>query len=153
MDIGISPKDTKEIITLMEKVLANQHLLYQKLRNYHWNITGQNFVELHQLFEELYTELFNDIDVVAERIRSFDTYTIGTLTQYLQLAEIKEEPNKVPSAKDMVKQLVKDHETFIRLLRTASQRCGELHDLGNEGLLTDLLTKHEKQAWLLRAHL
>lgn len=153
MDIGIEKKSITKITKELNVALANQHVLYQKLRNFHWNVRGVHFKALHELFEEQYTELFKDIDEVAERIRSLDENTIGTYTEYLKIAEIKETPGKYPDETKMIKELLEDNETIIKGLRKASEICSKEEDSGTEDLLIGLLQKHEKQAWMLRSML
>ena len=150
MNIGLEQESRETAAELLQKVLANQEVLYQKLRHFHWNIVGKDFFELHEVFEDLYTMLAEDIDEVAERIRSLGMYTKGTFAQFLQLAEIKEEP-EYPEASVMVQQLLDDIETVIRNIRSTTEGVAKVNDSGSEDMLIGLMAKYEKKAWMLRS--
>jgi starvation-inducible DNA-binding protein len=153
MEIGIEKKNMDEVVKMLEKLLADQHILYQKLRNFHWNVRGPNFPGLHMLFENQYNSLNEDIDVVAERIRMMGAFTKGTLKEYLEMASLKEKPREFPNAMQMIQQLLGDNETLIKEMREFSMKCGELGDIASEGVLTGFVEKHEKFAWMLRSML
>jgi starvation-inducible DNA-binding protein len=153
MDIGIEKDSLGKIIGDLHIVLANQHILYQKLRNFHWNVTGKHFIALHELFEEHYNGLAIDIDEVAERIRSLGHKTKGTFTEFLKITELEESPEEYPDEDSMIKELVDDHEKIIRGLREISEKCGDVGDTGTEDMLIGMMQKHEKQAWMLRSFL
>jgi starvation-inducible DNA-binding protein len=104
-----------------------------------------------KLFEIMYLEHMKDIDEVAERIRALDSYTIGTYTEYLKMAELKETPKKFPNEDAMVKEILQDHETMIRNLRESSKKVSDLGDDGTEDMLIELMKKQEKHAWMLRS--
>ena len=150
MDIGIEKKSITKITKELNVALANQHVLYQKLRNFHWNVRGVHFKALHELFEEQYTELFADIDEVAERIRMLGVYTKATMKHFLGNSSIKESEKYIDSNK-MIQELLLDHEKIIGMLRKDIEIVGELGDAGNDDFLTALLQKHEKMAWMLRS--
>ncbi len=151
MKIGIPDNSRAKVADALQKVLANQHLLYQKLRNFHWNVKGKVFFGLHTLFEDFYTALAEDIDVVAERIQSLGYNAKGTYEEYLKLAVIRQEPGKYPNSEAMVKTLLEDTETLIRMLRETAEIAADNGDAATEGMLTELVEKHEKQAWMLRS--
>ncbi|MBL7056202.1 DNA starvation/stationary phase protection protein [Candidatus Woesearchaeota archaeon] len=151
MEIGISKENVNKVGDILQKVLSNQHVLYQKLRNFHWNVTGKEFIELHKFFEDSYNSLSDDIDVVAERIRSLGLNAKGTMAEYLELADLKESPGKYPDAGSMTKELLNNNELLIVQLRESSNLCGDLGDSGNEDVLIGLMENHEKQAWMLRS--
>jgi starvation-inducible DNA-binding protein len=153
-NIGISEKDLQASITILERVLANQMVLYVKTRKAHWNVAGESFMELHKLFEEQYKGLETAIDEVAERIGKLGQKTIGTMTEFSKLSSLKEHPGKYPEAKDILKELLKDHEEVIRNLRDDIDKCADkIKDAGTADFLTGLMEKHEAVAWVLRRYL
>ena len=153
-NIGISEKDLKKVSGLLSAVLADQTILYTKTRKFHWNVSGESFMELHKLFEVQYTQLAEAIDEVAERIGKLGSKTIGTLKEFLDLASLKESPGKYPNAKDMIKELLSDHEACAVALRKYIEDCDEKYnDVGTADFLTGLMQDHESNAWILRRYL
>ena len=153
-DIGISEKNLKNISSLLAVALSNEMTLYVKTRKAHWNVTGESFMELHKLFESQYTQLEESIDEIAERIGKLGQKTIGTMQEFSTLSTLKESPGKHSSSKDMIKELLKDHETVIIQLRTDIDICAEKNkDAGTADFLTGLLEQHETTAWVLRRYL
>lgn len=153
INIGISSKACEKVIDVLGNVIADQYVLYTKTRNYHWNVTGLDFSQYHKLFEEQYSAIDEDIDDVAERIRALGGKTPATLNEFIKTTSLKEHPAKYPSAKIMIANLLEDHETVIRSLRKGIEICGNVNDAGTEDFLTQLMEKHEKTAWMLRATL
>jgi starvation-inducible DNA-binding protein len=152
-NIGISEKNLDRVITLLSKVLSNEMTLYIKTRKSHWNVTGESFMELHKLFENQYKQLEESIDEVAERIGKLGGKTIGTMQEYSKLSVIKESPGKYSSSKDIIKELLKDHETIIIQLRRDIDDCSEKsQDAGTADFLTGLMEQHETIAWVLRRY-
>lgn len=152
--IGINDSDRKAVAQILAAVLADEHVLYVKTRNYHWNVVGPQFNDLHKFLEGQYDILEDSIDEVAERIRTLGSKSPGTLTEFVKLARLKEEPGKLPNARSMIGNLLADHETMIRQLRTDVEACGnKLGDAGTSDFLTGLMEQHEKMAWMLRAFL
>lgn len=154
-DIGISGEQTKQVAGILQRLLADEHVFYMRLRNYHWNVVGPHFGSLHALFQAQYTAVELIIDQVAERIRSIGyPVVIGTLTEMLQQTTLQEKPGVYPVDRQMVDDLVADHEAIIRNLRRDLRACDEQYDdMGTSDFLTALMEEHEKLAWLLRAHL
>lgn len=150
-NIGLAPNSRHKVIDILGGVIADQYILYTKTRNYHWNVTGEDFPQYHKLFEVQYSALEEDIDAVAERIRTLGGKTPATLVEFLKLATLKEHPVKYPTAKIMITNLLADHETVIRNLRKDIGSCLKLDDVGTQDFLTQLMEKHEKTAWMLRA--
>src|SRR5436190_7886493 len=101
-NIGLSEKNLKNITGLLSSVLADAVLLYTKTRKFHWNVSGNSFMELHKLFEKQYNKLEEAIDEIAERINKLGTKTPGTMQEFLQLATLEESPGKYPSQKEML---------------------------------------------------
>lgn len=151
-DLGLSDKVTKKLVNTLQKLLADEMVLYMKLRNFHWNVTGAQFIALHELFEAQYTELADVIDDLAERVRSYGVRAVGSLKETLELTRL-DETTKLKASRDMVAELVADHETLVRFYREAIEEAGKHNSPGEEDLFTSLLQNHQKKAWLLRAHL
>ena len=153
-NIGISKENLSAVAELLSLVLANEVTLYIKTRKFHWNVAGDSFMEYHKLFEEQYKMLEEDIDEVAERIGKLGSKTIGTMHEYGKLATIKENPDKYPSSKEMVSELLEDHETVIVELRKAVNECADkFSDIGTADFLTGLMEQHETISWTLRRYL
>jgi len=153
-NIGISARNLKSITGLLSSVLSDAMLLYIKTRKFHWNVSGNSFMELHKLFEKQYKMLEASIDEIAERINKLGTKTPGTMQEFLQMTSLKEIPGKYPPQKDMLKELLKDHETVIIQLRKFIDDCDEKYgDMGTSDFLTDLIKEHETIAWTLRRYL
>ncbi len=150
--IDISEQNRRDVADILESVLCDEFVLYAKTRNYHWNVVGPHFVEYHKIFEEQYDELSDDIDEIAERIRSLGFKAPSTLAEFQKNAQIKEHPGVYPDAAAMVSNLLADHETVIRTLRKKIPDVGSAHaDAGTEDFLVGLMEKHEKTAWMLRS--
>lgn len=152
--IGISEDHLKSSNNLLSIVLSDEMTLYVKTRKFHWNVSGQSFMELHKLFEAQYTELEQIIDLVAERIGKLGEKTIGTMNEFSKLSRIKESPGKYPVQKSMISELLTDHELLISELRKdIDTATDENHDVGTADLLTGILRQHETIAWVLRRYL
>jgi starvation-inducible DNA-binding protein len=153
-NIGINEKNLGNSIHLLESLLADEVILYTKTRKFHWNVCGENFMELHKLFQNQYTELEETIDLIAERISKLGGKTIGTMKEFSGLTRLNEAPNKYPSSKDMLKELLNDHETVTQQLRKdIGESDSKNKDLGTTDFLTGLLEQHESTAWILRRYL
>ncbi|MDV2857879.1 MULTISPECIES: Dps family protein [Oceanimonas] len=142
----------KACATALSHVLADTYVLYLKTHNYHWNVEGPNFRQLHLLFEEQYQDMWAALDDIAERIRALGEYAPGTYTKFVELAKIKENQN-IPTASDMLKELVADNELLISTLIEATKTAQEAGDEPTAGMLTDRQTVHEKAAWMMRSML
>ena len=154
VDLGITTANAQAVVDLLSRLLADEHLLFMRLRNYHWNVVGMAFGPLHALFQTQYEALTEEIDAIAERIRTLGHSVPATLTELLQLATLVEQPGRLPDDAGMVAQLVADHETIIRQLRKDARACeDQFDDLGTSDFLIGLMERHEKMAWLLRAHI
>lgn len=149
-NIGIDSSDRQAIAQALSKVLADTYTLYLKTHNFHWNVTGPRFRDLHLMFEEQYTELAIAVDDIAERIRTLGHTAPGTYAQYAELTAIKEN-DTIPSAADMVQILTEDNETVVRTLRDALTTAGEGNDESSVSLISDRMVSHEKTAWMLRS--
>lgn len=151
-NIGIPEPETKRVALLLNTLLADEHVLYVKTRNFHWNVQGMHFHSLHLFFEDQYNELADMIDEIAERTRSLGHFALGTMKDFLEITRLLES-NEVGNEKTMLNNLLNDHETLIRELRNDQAKANELHDPGTGDFLTAVMEKHEKMAWMIRAHL
>jgi len=152
--IGIPKEDREAEGAFMNGLLADLFLLYTKTRNFHWNVTGPHFWALHKMFESQYEMLDDEIDDLAERIRALGGFARATLTDYQHLAHLREDRSTTLSAREMLTELLDDHEAVIRELREEAAVCQDKHhDLGTSDFLTGLMEQHEKTAWMLRATL
>jgi starvation-inducible DNA-binding protein len=153
LDIGIGEEARDQVVDLVTATLADEYLLYTKTRNYHWNVVGPQFNDLHKFFEAQYEELDDIVDEVAERARALGGRAAGTLAEFVRRARLKEAADS-PDASTMIANLLADHEAVIRSLRRDLQTCADrLGDAGTSDFLTGLMERHEKMAWMLRAFL
>lgn len=150
IDIGIAEKDRKKIVEGLSRLLADTYTLYLKTHNYHWNVEGPMFQTLHTMFETQYTELAAAVDLIAERIRALGHYAPGSYAQYSKLSSIKEE-NGVPTAQEMIKNLVKGNEAVTKTAREIFPVVEKAADEPTADLLTQRMQTHEKTAWMLRS--
>ncbi|HXG62745.1 MAG TPA: DNA starvation/stationary phase protection protein [Planctomycetota bacterium] len=140
------------VAELLNSLLADEFVLYAKTRNYHWNVRGIHFRELHKLFEEQYEKLDEILDEVAERVRTCGGLALGTLSEFLDGSRLREQPGRYPDSRAMIGDLLRDHEEVIDFIREAVVRCDdEFGDVGTSNFLADLLQDHEKMAWMLEA--
>ena len=148
--IGLADKARKTLVDVLNRLLADEFVLYVKTRNFHWNVAGPNFSELHKFFEAQYEALDDTIDAVAERARALDGMAAGSMTDYLKLTRLTEASSHL-SAPEMLRALLADHEQVIRQLRDDIEVADDVDDVGTEDFLTGLMEAHEKTAWMLRA--
>lgn len=135
----------------MNQLLCNYHVYYQNLRNFHWNVKGNSFFELHAKFEELYDEARLNIDEIAERVLTLRARPISNMSEYLTESNIKEAGN-IESDKEMVKVVINDHfDHLISKLRKAIEAAGEVEDEGTLDILGGYLSGLEKNSWMLAA--
>ena len=150
IDIGISEPDRREIAEGLSRLLADTYTLYLKTHNFHWNVTGPMFQTLHLMFEQQYNELWAAGDLIAERIRALGLFSPGTYAEFARLTSIREDEG-VPTATEMVRQLVEGHETTARTARSVIELAERAKDAPTADLLTERLQIHEKTAWMLRS--
>ena len=154
LNIGLTEEQLHGVIEILNRDLADFYLLIIKTKKYHWDVVGPQFRTLHTLWEEHYNALTINIDETAERVRALGGYPLGTAAGFVQYSTLKEHPNDLPSANEMVNRLVQDHEQIIRNLREDIDKCGEeFHDEGTADFLTGLMEQHEEMAWMLRSFL
>ncbi len=151
--IGISEERLQNSVALLSTILADEMTLYIKTRKFHWNVSGESFMELHKLFQAQYTELEETIDEIAERIGKLGSKTIGTMKEFSEHTRLEESPNVYPSQKEMLKELLGDHESIIIELRKDIDACEKNKDAGTTDFLTGIMKQHETIAWVLRRYL
>jgi starvation-inducible DNA-binding protein len=150
IDIGIPERDRAKIADGLSRLLADTYGLYLKTHNFHWNVEGPMFNTLHLMFMEEYTELWNALDEIAERIRALGYPAPGTYREFGRLTKL-EDTEGVPEAMDMVRLLVRGHETVARTARDVFGVAEKGNDEATVDLLTQRLQVHEKTAWMLRS--
>lgn len=152
-NIGIAEKNSKAVALLLNKLLANEFILYAKTRNYHWNIESPSFLEIHKFLESQYTELAEMIDEVAERVRKIGHFAEGRLKDFIKLTDLEEEPYTDDQVQQITN-LLNDHETLARTIRGHIPEVEDKYkDLGTSDFLTGILKQHESMAWMLRSYL
>jgi len=150
INIGINDKDRKKIADGLGRMLADTYPLYLKTHNFHWNVTGPMFQTLHLMFMTQYTETWNAVDLVAERIRTLGYPAPGSYKQFAALTSIRESDG-VPNAKEMIRQLVDGQETVARTAREVLPIAEKAGDQPTVDLLSARMEVHEKNAWMLRS--
>ena len=150
IDIGISEQDRESIAGGLKHLLADSYTLYLQTHNFHWNVTGPQFRELHLMFEEHYTELAVAVDDIAERIRTLGVAAPGTYRAFAELSAV-EEVDGVPEAGEMVSVLTRAHEQVVKTCRDVLRKAQEADDESTAALVSDRMRVHEKTAWMLRA--
>ena len=151
MDIGINDTDRKAIAEGLTRVLADTYSLYLKTHNFHWNVTGPQFQTLHLMFETQYNELWLALDVIAERIRALGHYAPGSYAEFSKISTVPDVPQTPPKAMEMVRILVKGHETVSRIAREFIPVAEEAGDDPTADMLTARCTVHDQTAWMLRS--
>jgi starvation-inducible DNA-binding protein len=148
--LGFSGKETQELVSSMNLLLADFHVFFQKLRNYHWNVTGGDFFDLHDKFEQLYTEAFADIDEIAERIRVFGMTPLSTYNDYLKNATIKETGTDL-SAEEMVQEITQDIEVLDSSLIDVIDKAADFGDVATMDMMNKMAKSLEKHHWMLKS--
>lgn len=152
--IGISAENREVVAHQLAKLLADEFVLYTKTLNAHWNLEGMDFHSVHLYFEDLYKQSADIVDDVAERIRQLGHYAPATLKNFLQLTHLTEQDESGNDSRSQIKKLLGDHESIIEFLRGNINEFADAHkDAGTSDYITGLMEKHEKIAWMLRAHL
>ena len=153
IDIGITDQDRSAIVQGLSHLLADTYTLYLTTHNFHWNVTGPMFNSLHNMFMLQYTELWNAVDPVAERIRSLGHAAPGSYAQFGQLTSLPDAPATPPKALEMIAILAQGHEAVARTARSLYPAVEQAHDEPTADLLTQRIGVHEQAAWMLRAML
>lgn len=146
--LGYKQEESEAIVKSLNLLLANYHVHYQKLRNFHWNVTGGDFFDLHEKFEELYDEAFANIDLIAERIRVFGMTPLSLIKDYLEHSTIKEVGTDLDS-RAMVKEVLKDFEILAENMNECAEKVSELGDTATEDMLISFIKTLESNHWML----
>lgn len=150
--LGYNKEESEHIVNSLNQLLANYHVHYQKLRNFHWNVTGGDFFDLHKKFEELYNEAFANIDLTAERIRVFGMTPLSLMKDYLEHSHIKEVGTDLDS-KAMVTEIIKDFEILVDNMNECAENVAELGDTATEDMLISFIKTIESNHWMLSSFL
>ena len=153
INTGLNAKARDGVVKLLNTLLADEYVLYTRTRNFHWNVVGPRFHDLHKFFEAQYEEVDAIIDEVAERARALDGLASGSLNEFLKITRLDDTQPTPADDAGMIASLLADHEAIARSLRKDLERVGSLGDAGTNDFLTGLLEQHEKMAWMLRATL
>ena len=145
-------QNTARQVQNLTTFLANTYVLLVKTQNFHWNIEGPQFFSLHQLFEKQYTDLFENIDVIAERMRALNKKAPGSMRAFLKVASIKEAEIEDLDELEMLQELVQDHEKIAKELHAFMEQAEEDRDQGTLDIFVQSIRAHEKMAWMLRSH-
>lgn len=151
LSIGVNDKSRQEVCKKLSGLLASTYMLYLKTLYYHWNVTGQNFLALHELFERHYNELHVAGDELAERIRALGHFTPGTVREYLALSSIKDDDALPQSNDQMVKNLLADNEQCSKEARAVLKIAEEGSDEVTVDMMVARMTYHDKASWMLRS--
>lgn len=151
-NLGFAKKDTTELTKEMNLLIATYHVHYQKLRNFHWNVSGSDFFELHEKFEELYDFAKVNIDDLAERVRVFGQYPMARLDEYLKYSQI-EEPQGIPASQDMVRSVLADFEVLLTQMINVLDIANEVGDVSTIDLVNNMVKQTEKYHWMFTAWL
>jgi starvation-inducible DNA-binding protein len=153
VNIGLNDNARKTVADALSGVLADTYTLYLKTHNFHWNVTGPNFPQLHTMFETQYTELAAAVDELAERIRAVGHPAPGSYAQFGKLSQLKDAPATPPTAKEMIRQLMADNEAIARRAREVQETVEEVGDTESGDLMVGRMQVHGKNAWMLRVQL
>jgi len=149
--LGIEPSNIENTVKELNQLLSNYQIYYQNLRNYHWNISGHHFFDLHAQFEDLYNEAKVNIDEIAERVLTLRKKPISTLKEYLEIAQIHE--FSTDDSRQMVESILSDHKKLIANMRNVLHVAGNAGDEGTVDLIGSFLSSVEKKSWMLDAWL
>lgn len=150
INIGLTDKAREEITSLLFKLLSDDFVIYVKARNYHWNVVGKDFLQLHEFFKQIYEDLEDEIDDVAERIRALGRKVPATMKNFLETTDLNETEEFI-SDKQMLENLLNDYETSIKNIRTFISTASSVGDEGTANFLAELIEKKEKTAWMIRS--
>lgn len=154
INVGLPEEHLAAISAGLNRLLADEHVLYIKTRNFHWNVIGPCFNGLHKFFEDQYAQLEPMIDEIAENVRQFGGFAAGTMSEFMRLSRLKETPGGIPDQSGMVRALLQDHETIIRQIREDIEKADDEYGAPDAAdFLTSLLESHNKMAWMLRSML
>lgn len=150
--LGFTKLETAELVDTMNKLMANFSVHYQKLRNFHWNVKGGDFFDIHEQFENQYNDVKVAIDDIAERIRVFGQTPLSTMKDYLEHSEILESATDLKS-NEMVLEIIRDYEVLLEKMFTVVEMAIEAGDSGTEDMIKGFIKKTEKNHWMMTAFL
>ena len=155
INIGLAEDSLNGVIKILNNILCDEYILYTKTWNYHWNVVGPHFNDRHEFFQEQYEILDEIIDEIAERARKLNGKSLGSLKEFLEYGRIKESTiDENLNDMRMISNLLADHEQVMKTLRKNADECEDpYHDMGTNDFFISVMQKHEKMAWMLRAHL
>lgn len=151
VNIGLDADALTTVVEGLQRLLSDEVLLYLKTRNFHWNVEGPDFSELHKLFETQYEQLDEIMDEVAERIRIIGGYAAGSMGEFQKHTSLQEVAGGACNQVRMEEALLRDHEQLVRQLREFAEKCESVNDLGTQDFVTGVMQAHEKMAWMLRS--
>jgi starvation-inducible DNA-binding protein len=141
----------EQLIQQLKVILGTNFALYLKSHNYHWNIEGSNFPQYHSFLDGFYNDVFGQTDSIAEHIRYLDSYVPGSMERFLELADIEEAVDNIPTALSMMQNIKYDNDRFIVHLRAGIVAAEQANEPAVGNFLQDLLGAHQKKAWMLRS--
>jgi starvation-inducible DNA-binding protein len=148
--LGIDKQNAMNVVDRLNDLLSNYHVYYQNLRNFHWNIQGENFFDLHEKFEELYDDARTKIDEIAERILTLRLRPLSKMSDYLDRSDIKE-AGEFQSDYEMVEEILKNHRIIIENMRAVIDAADDIDDEGTIDMIGGFLAELEKTSWMLDA--
>jgi len=148
--LNLDKEKTEAVAKELNKLLADYSLYYQKIRNFHWNIVGPNFFDLHKKFEKMYEDAQVKVDDIAERILTLGYGPTSNFSDYLEMSELEESPTDLGD-KAMVKTLLEDHATLLKQMRKIMEVAEEAEDDGTDDLIGGFMSELEKTSWMLNA--
>lgn len=152
--VAVANEQREGVVSILNTLLSDEYLLYTKARKYHWNVFGPQSNDLHKLFAGHYEQLEELVDDIAQQTRSLGGSAFGTMTEFMQHTRLQEHPGEQPDGRHMLRDLLADHESLIRLLRADRETCDEkFPDLAANDFLTGILERHERMTWMFRAFL
>ena len=148
--LGYAQQEAEQIVKMLNLLLANYSVHYQKLRNFHWNVTGPEFFDIHEKFEEQYNEAKVNIDAIAERIRVFGKTPLSKMRDYLDVAEIEERDTDL-SAEAMVADIINDYRILLEFMFSCVEEALEYGDSGTEDMVKGFIKQIETHHWMMSA--
>jgi len=145
--LGFTKLETAELVKALDMLIANYHIHYQKLRNYHWNVKGADFFDIHEQFEEEYNSAKLNIDEIAERIRVFGYTPMSTMKEYLEHSEIEETDSDL-TGMEMVSEILRDFEILLSYMVNVADAAIDIGDVGTEDLINSFIKRMEKRHWM-----
>ena len=148
--LNMKDEELIPVVVELNTLSANYHVYYQKLRSFHWNILGQNFFDLHNKFEELYTDARTKIDEIAERVLTLRHHPMSKLSDYLEISKVKE-VSPLKSDKNMVNEILNDHKILLHQMSVVIEKAENASDEGTIDLIGAYIRDMEKSSWMLNA--